>query len=76
MNLTISVDDKLLEKARQIARRQGTSVQEMLRGYLRTLVGETRGKDVAEELLELMKKRGGRSGGRKFRRKDAYEGRI
>lgn len=76
MNLTISVDDELVERARRLARERGTSLQDLLREYLRLLVGESRPEDVARELLDLMESEGGHSGGRPFRRDDAYEGRV
>lgn len=76
MNLTIAVEDDLLEEARNLARRRGVSLQELLREHLRTLVGERNGVEVADELLELMKTHGGHSGGRRWRREDAYEGRA
>ncbi len=73
MNLTISIDDSLLEKARKLAARRGTSVQELLRAQLETLVGHESGESVADELLELMETQGGHSGGRRIRRDEAYE---
>jgi len=76
LNLTISVDDALLRKAREHARRRGVSVQEMLRGYLRSLAGEASPEAVAKELMDLMRRQPGNSGGRKVRRDDAYEGRA
>jgi len=76
MNLTIAVDDDLLERARELARKRGVSLQELLRDQLRTLTGERSGADVAEELLELMATHPGRSGGRSWRREDAYAGRL
>lgn len=76
MNLTIAVDDDLLERARELARRRGVSLQELLREQLRTLTGERSGADVAAELMELMETHPGRSGGRRWRREDAYEGRL
>jgi hypothetical protein len=72
MNLTISVDDELLERARELARTRGISLQELLREQLRKLAGARSGGEVAEELLELMKDKGGHSGGRTWRREDAY----
>lgn len=74
MNLTVSIDDAILEKARKLAVQRGTSVQELIRAHLESLVGETNGSAVAEELLELMQVAGGRSGGRKIPRDEAYEG--
>lgn len=76
MNLTISVDDELLRKARKLAQRRGISLQDLLRDYLRSLVGEAPGEEVADELIELMRSHGGHSGGRRFNRDEAYEGRV
>ena len=76
MNLTISISDQLLERARELARRRGVSLQQLLREYLETLVGDTPAETVADELLDLMETHGGRSGGRRFTRADAYEGRL
>lgn len=78
MNVTISVDDDLLERARQLARRRGVSLQELIREQLRLLAGERSGADTARELLDLMQEHGGRSGGggRTWRREDAYETRV
>ena len=76
MNLTISVDADLLEKARKLASQRGTSVQELLRAHLEALVGVTSGKAAAEELLHLMQVHGGRSGGRRIDRQEAYEERV
>lgn len=73
VNLTISVDDSLLEKARRLARRRGISLQELLRAQLEVLVGRASGDAVADELLELMKTHGGRSGARRIQREEAYE---
>jgi hypothetical protein len=76
MNITISLDDQLLERARKLASRRGTSVQELFRTYLEGLVGQQSGESVAGELLQLMNERGGHSGGRRIRREEAYEGRT
>ena len=75
-NLTISVDEDLLQRARALARKQGTSLNALLRGYLENLVGEQPGEAVADELLMLMQDHGGRSGGRKIRRDELYEDRV
>lgn len=76
MNLTISIEDSILEEARKLARRRGTSVQELLRAHLETLVGRASTEAAARELLELMETHGGRSGGRRIAREEAYEGRL
>lgn len=76
MNVTISIDDELLERARRLARQRGTSLQELIRDQLRLLAGERSGAEAGRELLDLMEKHGGHSGGRKVRREDAYAGRV
>jgi hypothetical protein len=76
LNVTISIDDDLLRKAREHARRRGVSLQELLRAYLRSVVGEASPETLAKELLELMRKSPGNSGGRRIRRDEAYEGRT
>ena len=76
MNLTISVDDELLRRAREMAARRGLSLQELLREHLRALVAERPAQDVADELLDLMENHGGRSGGRRIFRAEAYEDRL
>ena len=50
MNLTLAVDDKLVEKARQVAARQGTSLQALVRQYLETLAGSREGADLVDRL--------------------------
>ena len=76
MNITLSIDETLVARAREIAARQGTSLNALIRQHLETLVGESPGDEVADELLLLMEESGGRSGGRRFRRDEAYEERL
>lgn len=76
MNLTIAIEDDLLQRARELARRRGVSLQQLIRDQLRTLAGERSGAEVASELLELMEEHGGRGRGERFRRDDVYEERI
>lgn len=73
MNLTITIEDQVVERARDVAKSQGTSLQGLIRRYLETLGGTSTGKEVADTLLELMKTNGGHSRGVRFRREDAYE---
>ena len=69
-----SGDDDLLEHARGQAQRRGGSLHEIVRDQLRPLAGERSGADAARELLDLMQEHGGHSGGRPWRRQDAYGG--
>ena len=74
-NITVSIDEKLAARAREIARRQGASLNALIRRYLETLAGDVPGAIAADELLDLMRKHGGHSGGRRIHREEAYEGR-
>ena len=76
MNLTISVDDGLLAQARSVARQRGTSVQALIRDYLRGLVGEVPVDEAADELARLFREQSGQSGGRRIGRDEAYEERT
>ena len=76
MNLTIAVDDKVLERARRVARRRGISLQELLRQMLESLAGARTADDDAAELIGLLRASPGRSDGRGVTRADAYEGRV
>ena len=73
-NITVSIDEQLASRAREVARRQGASLNALIRKYLETLAGDVPGDAVAGELLDLMRRHGGRSGGRRIRREEAYEG--
>jgi len=76
LNLTVTIDDELLRRARELASRRGISLQELLRDYLRSLVGDRTGEQVAAELGALLREHGGRSGGHRLTREDAYEDRL
>lgn len=81
-NLTITVDDELLKKARIRALERGTSVNAVLAEYLRTFAGEVHTQARATRaLLALAKensKASGRSrskarGGRRWTRDELHE---
>jgi hypothetical protein len=76
MNVTISVDDELLNQAREVARLRGMSFQQLIRAYLESITDQRSGDEIAGELFALMDETPGRSGGVRFSREDAYEGRL
>lgn len=76
MNLTISVDDRTLERARALARKRGISLQELLRQYIESLAGSQTTDEVADQLMTLLKDHAGRSGGTRIKRDQAYDDRI
>ena len=73
-NLTISIDDDLLRRARVRAAHLGTSVNAVLRSYMRSWAGEAeeRTRAVASLLKRSAGARSGR-GGRSWTRDELHE---
>jgi EAL domain-containing protein (putative c-di-GMP-specific phosphodiesterase class I) len=76
MNITLSVDDEIVERARQVARRQGVSLNALVREFIEGVAGKRSGEALAKELQRQWKQGSGRSKGRKFTRDDLYAGRV
>ena len=72
MNVTLSIDDQTLTRARLLAQRRGTSLNQMIRDYLETLTASDPAQAVAE-LERLWCEEEGDSGGRTWSREDAYD---
>jgi Family of unknown function (DUF6364) len=76
MNLTLSVSDDIVERAREAARRQGVSLNALVRGYLESLAGRADGTDLADRFDALWSERSGHSGGWRFDRDELYADRL
>jgi len=61
MNLPLSVDDGPVERAREVARQQGTSLNALIRDYIEGLAGQA-GDEIPSE-FEAMWAEPGNSGG-------------
>lgn len=73
-NLTLRVEGKVLERAREIAHSQSTSVNALVRGFLDDLIQQETRKDQArKELLELCEGSGARVGEATWTRESLYE---
>jgi plasmid stability protein len=74
-NLTITVDDAVLRRARIRALEQGTSVNALLRKYLTAYSGEDPAASAVREIIELARDAGSGSGpeGRRWNRDDLHE---
>lgn len=71
MNLTLSVDERLVSHARKRAEALGKSLNQLIREYLQQLAG---GTDIEAELDELRRLSGkGNSHGWKFNRDEIHE---
>ncbi|MBJ7486721.1 DUF6364 family protein [Brevundimonas sp.] len=74
-NLTLAIDDDLLDKVRVLAAMKRTSVNEMVRGFLARLVEQETSKDEAREaLLKLIDESKGRMGDWRPSREETYSG--
>jgi hypothetical protein len=72
-NLTITVDEELLKRARLRALREGTSVNRLLRERLESYVeDDRRRREAIRELLRLSRSARSGSGGRRIRGEDVY----
>lgn len=73
-NLTITVDDEALKKARLRALEQGTSVNALLREYLEKFAGvHDSQRRAARRVLELSDRAHSGSSGRRWRRGELHE---
>lgn len=75
-NITLAVDAKTVEKAREVARQQGTSLNALIRDYIEQLAGHRSGAEISRQLDSLWAQSSGHSRGTRFRREDLYEERL
>jgi hypothetical protein len=73
VNLTLSVDDEVVELARQRARVLGSSVNQLVREYLEQLAGRSDPEADAAEFERLSRLANGDSRGWKFDRGELHE---
>ena len=73
MNLTLSVDDDVVQKARQRADQLGTSLNQLVRDYLAQLAVKPDSIRDAEEFERLSQLSQGNSQGWSFNRDEVHE---
>ena len=73
MNLTLSIDERLVKDARKTAAAMGKSLNQLIREYLEQLTARARPADDVEELRRLTKDGAGRSRGWTFNREELHE---
>ncbi len=74
-NLTLAIDEDLLDRARVLAAMKRTTVNAMVREYLERVVREEREADeVTQELLKLADESEARMGDWRPSRKETYSG--
>ena len=72
MNLTLSVKEDVVERARKAAKARGTSLNQLVREYLEELSGLGDPEEEIRELRRLSAEGGGRSRGWRFDRDEAH----
>jgi len=73
MNVTLSIDDRLVERARKLAASQGISLNQMIRRILAEETAASSTDVLLAELEALWAEEAGDSGGRGWRREDLYD---
>lgn len=73
MNLTVSLNEKLVRDARKVAASMGKSLNQLIREYLERLSSTRSREDDIAELMELSDRAKGRSRGWKFNRDEIHE---
>lgn len=73
MNITLSIDEKIAQKARETARLMGKSLNQAVRDYLAQLAKEQELQTKIAEFEASAKSSGGRLNGWKFDRDEANE---
>jgi plasmid stability protein len=78
MNLTVTVDDEVLRRARVRALGQGTSVNAVLRQFLESYAGAEKEADARVRLVDLARasQASSRKAGRSWSREDLYADRL
>lgn len=73
MNVTLSIDEEVLEEARRRAEAMGTSVNQLVRQYLQQFAGKSSLEADAAEFERLSRAARGHSGGWRFNREELHE---
>lgn len=74
MNITLSADPETVERTRRYAREHGTSINQLIRGFLESLTGRDDRGRIVEEFTRNALAHGGRSpDGFRFDREQSHE---
>jgi len=72
MNLTLSVDEQIVQRARAVAEAMGKSLNQLVREYLSSLAAGDDAEAEIEEMLALSKEARGHSRGWRFDRDELH----
>jgi len=73
-NITLSVDDRVLDQIKILAAKRRTTVSGLVRSYFDSLVASDQAVDLAREsLLRLAREKAGDMGSQGWKREDLYD---
>ena len=75
-NITLAIDEKLLEASRDYARKHHTSLNAMVRELLKREVAGGEGEAGLDHFLKVVKEARGDSRGWKWKREDVYDRKV
>lgn len=73
MNLTLSIDEQIVKRARKVAEARGTSFNQLIRDYLRLMASQGDAQRDIEALRELSERGQGHSAGWRFDREEIHK---
>ena len=73
MNVTFTIDDATLTRAKDLASQRGVSLDELIQSYLEDLTSLMSAEEMIKELDGLWNSSGGNSGGRTWTREEIHE---
>jgi hypothetical protein len=73
VNVTLSIEDKLVRRAREVARRRGMSLNQLIRDFLEEATSDSDPGRVAAELERLWSEDEGASGGWEWNREEIHD---
>ena len=73
MDVTLSIDDETLARAKEVAEQRGVTIDALVQGYLEELTSRMSGEEMIERLDQLWNDRAGNSGGRAWTREELHE---
>jgi hypothetical protein len=76
MKLTLTIDETVVEKAREVARRQGTSLDALVADYIERLANQSSGDRLLADFEALWAEPGSSDGKYKFDREELYTERL
>lgn len=73
MNLTLSIDDRLVAEARKVAEARGMSLNQMVREELERLTATLSGDELVQQLEAQWAREGRGSGGWRWNREEIHD---